>query len=374
MTPVALFSGLRVLLVGPRQPPAGGMATQTEQLFRLLSAAGAQVEYLTTNLPYRPAWVAGLPGLRALARLVSYCIGAWRGCGGADVVHVMANSGWSWHLFAAPAIVIARLRNVRVVVNYRGGKADEFLSRQARWVRPALGLADLLIVPSGFLESVFLKHGFDARVVPNIIDLDRFSPAERPPRTAPHVVVARHLEPIYDNATAVRAFATVREDCPDARLTLAGVGPERAALEALATELGVRAAVSFPGQLERDAMAQLYREADVVLNPSLADNMPNSVLEAMASGVPVVSTRVGGVPWIVRDGETALLVEPGDAAAMARGILRLWRDVALRERIVEAALVDVRRYRWEEVAPQLVAAYRAGGARLVRPQRQKVQG
>lgn len=358
MSTPRLFTGLRLLLVGPQQPPAGGMATQTEQLFRLLREGGADVEYLPTNLAHRPAFVAQVPVLRALLRLVRYLVRAWHACGRADVIHLMANSGWSWHLFAAPVIVVGRLRGRRVVVNYRGGGAGGFLRRQVRWVRPVLGRADLLIVPSGFLESIFAAYGMPAGVVPNIVDLDRFSPAPERDHAVPHVVVGRHLEAIYDNATALRVFARVRREFPDARLTLSGIGPQRAGLEQLAIELGLRDAVAFPGQLDRDAMARLYREADVVLNPSLADNMPNSVLEAMASGVPVVSSRVGGVPWILRDGDTGLLAPPGDVDAMADAVLRLCRDDALRRRITAAALAEVGRYRWPEVAPLLAAAYR----------------
>lgn len=353
------FAGLRLLLVGPMAPPAGGMATQTEQLRLLLEAAGATVEFLPTNRPYRPGWIAQIPVLRAVARLLAYLAALWSACGKAGVMHLMANSGWSWHLFAAPAIIVARMRGLHVVVNYRGGGAGAFLGAQVRWVRPVLGLANLLIVPSGFLEEVFGRFGISARVVPNIIDLDRFSPAPARDSVGPRLVVGRHLEPIYDNATAIRAFARVRADFPDATLTLAGIGPERERLEQLACALGVREAVGFPGQLDREEMAALYHSADVVLNPSLADNMPNSVLEAMASGVPIVATRVGGVPWIVRDGETGLLVPPGDHEAMAGLVLRLCREPTLRGTLVAAALADVRRYRWSEVAPLLAAAYRS---------------
>ena len=98
------FSALRVLLVGPLPPPAGGMANQTRQLAELLRAEGAQVEVVQVNAPYRPAWAERLKGVRALFRLLPYLLHLWRGCGRADVVHVMANSGWSWHLFAAPAV------------------------------------------------------------------------------------------------------------------------------------------------------------------------------------------------------------------------------------------------------------------------------
>ena len=269
------FEGISVGLVGPVPPPAGGMANQTRQLAELLGAAGAQVLRVATNAPYRPQWVGRWRGLRALVRLVLYVGALWRVCGRCQLLHVMANSGWSWHLCALPALLVGRLRHVPVVINYRGGAAAEFLAKSGVSVRAAMRLASHLVVPSGFLVDVFARHGMHAAVVPNIIDVACFT--RRGPRAAgsAHLVVARHLEALYDNATAIRALVLLRQRLPCARLTLAGVGPQAAALHALAVELGVVDAVHFAGHLDRQDMAALYRQADLSLNPSLADNMPN---------------------------------------------------------------------------------------------------
>ena len=104
-------------------------------------------------------------------------------------------------------------------------------------------------------------------------------------------------------------------------------------------------------------MAALYRSADIVLNPSLADNMPNSVLEALASGVPVVSTNVGGVPYIVQDQVTALLVPPTDPSAMAAACLHILGDDGFWQRLSTAGLAEVQRYTWQRVAPLLANVY-----------------
>jgi len=351
------FNGLRIGLIGPLPPPAGGMANQTRQLAELLRAEGAQVTLVQTNAPYRPAWAGRLPVLRALFRLLPYLWALWRAAGQAQLFHVMANSGWSWHLFAAPAIRIAAWRGVPVVVNYRGGEAGPFLDRSGVRVQRTLRRAAVLAVPSGFLQAVFGQHGIRADVVPNIVDLARFRPAPsgRPPGA--HLVVVRNLEPIYDNATALHMLALVRRRRPDARLTIAGTGPEEAALRALAQRLDLADAVHFAGRLDRDAVAALYREADVALNPSTVDNMPNSVLEALASAVPVVSTDVGGVPYIVQDGTTALLVPARDPAAMAQAVTRLLDNAGLARALAAAGLVEVQRYTWPRVSGVLAQVY-----------------
>jgi L-malate glycosyltransferase len=349
---------LSVGLVGPLPPPSGGMANQTLQLAGLLRGEGIAVETVQVNAPYRPAWAGRLKGVRALFRLVPYLAALWRTAGRVQVFHVMANSGWSWHLFAAPAIWIARLRGKPVVVNYRGGEADGFLARARRWVAPSLERADAVIVPSGFLEAVFGKHGFATQVVPNIVNLERFSSArEAAAGRGPRLFVARNLEPIYDNATALRTLALVREHHPDATLVIAGSGPLRAELERLAADLGIADAVTFTGRVDNAAMAALYRNADVMLNPSLVDNMPNSVLESLACGVPVVSTNVGGVPYLVDDGRTALLVPPADPAAMAAAVLRLASTPGLAASLREAGLRQVQQYTWASVRPHLLAVY-----------------
>ncbi len=347
-----------VCIVGPLPPPAGGMANQCEQLQRLLRAEGAQVSFVRTNAPYWPAWVGGVPVLRAGVRLLAYLPALWGGIGRAQVVHLFANSGWAWHVLAAPALFMARWRGVPAIVNYRGGQADEFFARAPRHVLRALARAALRITPSTFLQRVFASHGLAAEVIPNIIDLSRFTP--RPLRAAldgPHLIVTRNLEALYDIPTALGAFVQVRARHPGARLTVAGTGPERAALQQLAAELGVAAAVRFAGRIDNADIAALYASADLMLNPSKADNMPISILEALASGVPVVSTRAGGIPDMVKHESTALLVPVGDAGAMAAAALRLLNDPALTQRLREAGIAQAARYAWPRVRGQWQAAY-----------------
>jgi glycosyltransferase involved in cell wall biosynthesis len=299
--------------------------------------------------------------VRALFRLIPYAVRLWRAMRRADLAHVMANSGWAWHLFAAPAIWIGALRGVPVVVNYRGGSAEAFLERQIALVRPTLARAALLIVPSGYLHRIFSAHGISAMIVPNVVDLGTFAPGAAA-RSDPHLLVTRNLERIYDIETAIRAFARIVMDFPDARLTVAGAGPEREALERLARELGVDARLRFSGRLDNAELPSLYREATILLNPSRVDNMPNSLLEAMASGVPIVSTSVGGIPFLVEDGRTALLVPPGQPPAMAEAVLRLLREPELADRLRSEARCEVSRYAWPRVRPVLFGAYmRAAG-------------
>ncbi len=356
-----IFTGLRIALVGPLPPPAGGMANQTAQLARKLREDGAQVQLLAVNGPALPPWLARIRYLRAALRLPVHLWRLWRTANTVDLFHIMANSGWSWHLQAAPALWIASLKGKPALLNYRGGEAATFLARWPRLVAFSLRRASAIAVPSAYLAGVFEQYGHTAHIVPNVVDLQRFTsttPAAPPSADGPCILVARHLEALYDNASAVRAFAIVHEAFPTARLVLAGGGPQRAALARLARSLGVTDAVRFAGPVDNAAMPALYQASDIVLNPSLADNMPNSVLEALACGVPVVSTNVGGIPALLQDGVTALLVPPGDPAAMAHAILSLLRDPARAQALANAGLAHAATFGWPDVAPRLAAHYR----------------
>jgi glycosyltransferase involved in cell wall biosynthesis len=351
---------LRIALVGPLPPPPGGMANQTRQLAQLLEQEGMHVEVVQTNAPYWPRWISSLRGARALFRLIPFLLRLWGVAGRVQLFHVMANSGWAWHLCAAPAVWVAKLRRIPVMVNYRGGDAAEFFKRSFFWVRPTMWISDQRVVPSGYLEQVFRDFGLSAEIVPNIVDWKRFAlPLEgfRPRFDSAHLIATRSLEPLYDISTTLRAFAIVREKRPDAHMTIAGDGPEREKLVALSHELGVAPYVKFTGSLENSRVAEIFLEADVFVNASLHDNMPNSILEALASGVPIVSTNVCGIPFLVEHQKTAILVPPRDAVAMAQAVLHLLDNPKVAEQLVRAGWELVQQFTWHRVRPRLLDVY-----------------
>ena len=347
-----------VCVVGPLPPLSGGMGNQCQLLVRLLRAEGLQVELVQTNAPYRPAWVGSIPLLRAAFRLAPYLRKLWQAIANADVVHVLANSGWAWHLFAAPAIAIARLHGAAVIVNYHGGNADSFFARAPRHVLKLLAVSSLRVLPSPYLQRVFAHYGLSSEVIPNIVDLSLFTPAAaRPPALQPHIVITRNLEPIYDIATAIRALVRIRQHAPLAHMTIAGSGPERENLQRLAIALGQDAAIQFVGRLANDDVAKLVASASCLLNPSTVDNMPVSILEAFACGVPVVSTQAGGIPDMLEHGVAGLLVPVGDADAMADAVLCIVHNPMLALHFSSVGLVEVEKYSWAKVRRQWLEAY-----------------
>ncbi len=358
----AVNDELIIGVVGPLPPPAGGMATQTRQLVDLLSAEGFPVQVAQTNAAYSPAWIKKIRGVRALFRLLPYFREVWKLAGKVNVIHLMANSGWSWQLFSAPVIWLAWIRKTPVIVNYRGGEAPQYFSRSMPWIRPTMKRAVKIVVPSRYLEKVFSDYGFHCEVIPNIINLERFVPNDAISSKSDSrftLIVTRNLEAIYGLPTAIKALALAAEKIPTIELLIAGTGPEKERLENLSKRLDVDDKVRFVGRLGPGEIEKFYQGADIMLNPTTVDNMPNSILEALASGVPVISSNVGGVPYMVEHEKTALLIPVNDEKAMARQIIRLYKDNKLRKNLILSGLQDVAQYDWMNVKPLWLSAYRS---------------
>jgi glycosyltransferase involved in cell wall biosynthesis len=178
----------------------------------------------------------------------------------------------------------------------------------------------------------------DTVVIPNAIDV-RLAPVARNGTRRPRVVAVGRLKAPKDFLTLVRAVAELPPEACE--VLVIGDGPDRGQLEAEIRDLGLDGDVRLLG--ERNDVPDLLAGADAFVLSSASEGMPISVLEAMASGLPVVATRVGGVPELVADGETGFLVPPGEPQALADALGRLLADRALRQRLGDAGLERVRR-------------------------------
>ena len=344
---------IRVCLVGPSLDVPGGQAVQAARLSRGLSEHPA---ITLTFVPINPR----LPGpLRLLQRVryVRTVVTAVRYVGalinnimGCDVVHVFSASYWSFVLSTVPVVALARWFRKPVIVNYRSGEAEDHLRRWRRTALPTLRRATAVVVPSGYLRELFARVGIDAQIVPNLIDVGRFHFRERQP-LRPVFLSNRHLERDYNVACVLRAFAHIQRHYPAARLIVVGDGSQRRALQRLAAELRLDH-TEFVGRVAPERMVGHLDAADVYLNAPDVDNMPSSILEAFASGLAVVTTDAGGIPHIVRHGETGLIVPRGADEAMAAAALRLFREPALAGRLAATALEECRR----RYAPAVVLA------------------
>jgi glycosyltransferase involved in cell wall biosynthesis len=217
-----------------------------------------------------------------------------------------------------------------------------------------LKLADEIVVPSDYLREVFARHGYRARVIRNVVDTSRFRFRERKP-LRPRLVSTRNLEPIYRLDNTLRAFALLRARHPEATLTIAGSGSEEQRLRRLAAPFA--GAVRFAGRIDPASMPRVYDDGDIFVNSSIVDNQPLSVLEAFASGLPVVSTATGEIANMVREGDTGSIVQAGSPAAMAEAITRLLSDPERALSMARRARDEVEKYNWPAAHRQWIAAY-----------------
>ena len=348
---------VRVLVVAPALDILGGQAVQAARLLEQLRAEPAlAVGFLPINPEFpRPLrrWQA-VKYVRSIRTTVLYWLRLLREVRRYDVLHVFSASYLSFYMSPMPAVLVGKLFGKRVVLNYRSGEAEDHLRR---WpvARRLLRLPDTIVVPSGYLVAVFAQFGLAARAIYNIVETARFRFRART-SLRPVFFANRNLEPMYNVACVLRAFALVQARYPEASLTIAGDGSERARLEQLARALNLKH-VTFTGRVAPERMYELYDAADIYLNASEIDNMPGSLIEAYAAGLPVVTTDAGGIPYILTDGETGLLVRRGDHAALAAAAVRLLEDDALAAHITAQARRACERYSWPAVRGEWLKLY-----------------
>jgi glycosyltransferase involved in cell wall biosynthesis len=302
-------------------------------------------------------WTRNIKFLRTLATQICYWPLLLRELRRADVVHVFSASYTSFLLAPLPAVLVAKLLKRPVLLNYHSGEAPDHLQRSAVARRVLRRHVDAVVVPSDFLCDVMGSFGIRATVIPNSIDATQFAYRVRDP-LRPRLLSTRNFEPTYNVACTLRAFARIQNRYPDASLTLVGGGSQEPALRALAGELQLRN-VTFVGRVEPSQMCRYYADADFYVQTPAVDNMPLSVLEAFASGLPVVATRTGGVPTILTDGTHGLLVPDDDDAGLAEQVMRLIDQPDYARQLAAAARETCAAYEWSIVSRQWLSAYRS---------------
>jgi L-malate glycosyltransferase len=346
---------IRVLLIAPPLSIVGGQSVQAARLLaEFAREPGVEVSFLAASLPERLGFLRRVPLLRTAVMMLCFharlLARIWR----VDALHVFTASYFSFLWVPAPSLALAKLAGRKSILNYRDGRGEGHL-RDWKSARKLIALADAIVSPSEYLVEVFGRYGLAAQCIPNIIDCRRFHYRERvPPR--PVFLHNRGFEALYNVPCMLRAFALVQKHYPQASLTLAHDGPGRGDVERLAAELGLRN-VHFTGHVSQQRMIELYDQADIYWMSPNIDCMPGSVLEAYAAGLPVIATRVGGVPYMVHDGRTGLVVAPNDHQAMAAAALRLIEDAALARALAANARAELGNYEGERIRRLWLALY-----------------
>ena len=350
---------LQVAIVAASLRILGGQAVQAQRMLDGWQASNAVEAWLVPINPVPPAPFDRLLRIKYVRTLVTQ-LWYWpllrRELSRADVVHAFSASYSSFLLAPLPAIIAARLLGKPVILNYHSGEAPDHLRRSVIARRAMRRWVDLNVVPSPFLSDVLASFDIGAQVVANTIDLRQFTYHRRDP-LRPRLICTRNFEPLYNVSCVLRSFARIQARHPDASLMLVGSGSQQAALRAEVTRLQLHN-VTFAGRVSPSEIARYYADADIYVQAPSIDNMPLSVLEAFACGLPVVSTRVGGVPFILRENLDGLLAPDNDDAAIAAHVLKLLGEPAYARQLAAAAHATLSAYEWPVVREGWLRAYR----------------
>jgi glycosyltransferase involved in cell wall biosynthesis len=374
---------VRVVVVSGIWPPdVGGPASHAPALADALLEAGHEVEVVTTAdaapapRAYPVHWArrsqpAPLRHLAVVRRIVAAARGADR-----VYATTMVRRAALGAAFARKPLVVKLVADEAFERERRAGRFDGSLEdfqgagggarrRLLRTSRTAaLRRARRVLVPSTYLRDMAVGWGLEpsrVTVVPNPAPELPALPSREEARAVlgldgPTIAVAGRLTAQKSLGDALQAIARV----PGAALLVRGDGPERPALEREAARLGVSERVRFLGAGTRDDVITLFRGADAALVTSAWENLPHTVLEALAVGTPVVATAVGGIPEVVVDGVNGLLVPPHDVAAIAGALDRVVHDEELRRSLAAAAPASVEELAEPRILRRIVEAITSG--------------
>jgi L-malate glycosyltransferase len=273
----------------------------------------------------------------------------------ADIVHVFSSATSGYIIATLPPLLFAKVYRKFVILNYHSGELEEHIKRWKFTALPTMKMFDEIIVPSQFLVDVFAKFDLKAKAIFNFVESKQFAFRERKP-LCPVFLSNRNFEVHYNVSDILRAFKIIQKSLPESRLIIAGFGSEEVKLKQTAKDLNL-INVDFIGKIANDKMPEIYNQADIYLNTSIVDNMPLSFIEAFACGLPIVSYATGGIPYIVENGKTGVLVEQKDYEALANEALKLLENQDLTRQIISDAHTEVKKYSFDNVKEKWRKAY-----------------
>ncbi len=346
---------IKVLIVAPAAPLIGGQAVQAA---RLIEKFGREQNLQVDLQPVNPQIFPTLQKIKYVRTVITelkYIFDLLVKIPRYDVIHIFSASYFSFLLAPTPAVLIAKLFGKKTILNYRSGEAEDHLQKWRRTVIPTIRLFDKIVMPSGYLVDVFEKFGLPAETIFNFVNTEKY-PFRQRNELRPVFLSNRNFESLYNIPCTLKAFALIRQKFPDAKILIAGDGNEKENIHRLAKDLSLMN-VEFLGRVSPEKMPELYAQTDIYINSPNIDNMPNSVIEAFAAGTAVVSTNAGGIPYIVENGETGLLVDVNDHEGLAGAALRLLENNELSKKIIAKAYKNCVKYSWEKVRGQWLTLY-----------------
>jgi glycosyltransferase involved in cell wall biosynthesis len=279
---------------------------------------------------------------------------------GYQIAEVDVFSGPSF-LWVELSVIILRIIKKPIILTLRGGNLPVFAEKHSKRVQRVLSSAAAVVAPSAYLQIRLSQFRKDIRVIPNPIDIKAY-PFYHRTQPRRYLVWVRAFHEIYNPSLAPKMLNELLKDWPKAHLIMVGPDKGDGSLQRmleLASKLGVQDHITITGGVPRGEIPNILQKSEIFINTTNIDNTPVSVIEAMACGLPIVTTRVGGIPWLVEDGFDGLLVPPDDPEAIATAIICILSSSKLRTTLSVNARKKAESFDWHVILPQWISLFEA---------------
>lgn len=253
--------------------------------------------------------------------------------------------------FAFLAAFLCKLFSIPYISILRGGNLKTRLDNSPRMCRLVFRNAAILVAPSAFLLSVFMEHGYSNVVtIPNTIDISQYVFTQRTAANC-RLLWVRAFKQLYNPRMAIDVLKELLKSYPDAELCMVGPDIDGSLIECrkYAQESKIDHKITFTGKLSKTEWHKISQNYDIFINTASIDNTPVSVIEAMALGLPVISTNVGGISYLLTDRKNSLLVKDGAVSDMVASVKMLTEQPVLVERLVESARDTAEQFDWSKI-------------------------
>lgn len=325
-----------ILYIGNKLQAHGLTPTSIETLGVMLTGEGYKMQYSSSKK-------------NKIARLLDMCLSIIRSKSTVDYVIIDTYSTSAFY-FAYVCARLCSMLGIPYVPILRGGDLPNRIKSSHGLCKTLFDNSYANVVVSDYIGKSMDEAGFKYKLIPNNIELSNYPYKQRTKATA-ELLWVRSFSTIYNPTLAIEVVKELSKTYPDVKLTM--VGPDKdgslQVCKDLAVELGVADKVTFTGRLSKEDWIKLSAEHSIFFSTTDFDNLPVSVIEAMSLGMPVVSTNVGGVPYLINDGVDGLLVPPKDKQAMIDALTALLNDDALTARISSAARKKGEQYDWQVI-------------------------
>ncbi len=269
-----------------------------------------------------------------------------------ELLIVDTYSTWNFY-YALMTAFFGKLFGIPYIPILHGGNLPQRIQKHPRSSKYLFGGSAVNITPSIYLKEAFEKEGYKTLYIPNNIELEKYEFKLRE-KIEPKILFVRSFAKIYNTPMAIKVFETIIQKYPNASLCM--VGPDRdgslESTKALAKEAGLENRVIFTGGLPKEEWIALAKDYDIFINTTNFDNLPVSIVEAMALGFPIVSTNVGGLSYLIEDGVDGLMVDKNDDKAMIAKIEELLENPNLCKTLSVNARKKADTYAWSVIKEQ----------------------